>query len=577
MSVKLFVTDLDGTLLPSGKDVPRENIEAVQKAVRAGVIVTIATGRMYRAALPVAEALGVDVPIITYNGALIKSTKGKVYHTSYLKPEVIEQVVGFCQEQGWYLQSYSRDELWVPVHDEHAQRYEQEQKVEGHVVGWDGLREHTQEVCKLLTISEDGQETERRLAILNERFGADIVAMQSNARYGEIVNHGVSKAEGLRRLAERLGIAVADTMAIGDSYNDLPMLKAAGHSVAMAMPCRRSRRSATMRRAAAKNSASPRPSMIWYSEVGQMSEMVKTEQAKEEGFRLVIVTGMSGGGKTQASRYLEDLGYFCVDNLPPVFIPKFVELCKHSGGHVRKVVLVVDTRSREFFDTFVHTLNDMDKDDVPYEMLFMDASDPAIIRRYKETRRRHPMAPTSRISEGIAKERERLAPVRAKATYIIDTSELRKVDLRDKIHRLFGTSGGEQMSINVLSFGFKFGMPLDADMVFDVRFLPNPFYIESMRHKSGAVPEVAEYIAKWPVTKEFTRLLDEMIDFLVPQYIKEGKSQFVIAVGCTGGMHRSVYIAKHIFDRLTAQGYSTRLEHRDLMKNDVREHVREEC
>ena len=251
-----------------------------------------------------------------------------------------------------------------------------------------------------------------------------------------------------------------------------------------------------------------------------MSEMIKQEQAKtkEDAFRLVIVTGMSGGGKTQASRYLEDLGYFCVDNLPPVFIPKFVELCKHSGGHVRKVVLVVDTRSREFFDTFVHTLNDMDKDDVPYEMLFMDASDPAIIRRYKETRRRHPMAPSSRISEGIAKERERLAPVRAKATYIIDTSELRKVDLRDKIHRLFGTSGGEQMSINVLSFGFKFGMPLDADMVFDVRFLPNPFYIESMRHKSGAVPEVAEYIAKWPVTKEFTRLLDEMLDFLVPQY-----------------------------------------------------------
>ena len=241
MSVKLFVTDLDGTLLPSGKDVPRENIEAVQKAVRAGVIVTIATGRMYRAALPVAdvpyipmaEALGVDVPIITYNGALIKSAQGKVYHTSYLKPEVIGKVVDFCQEQGWYLQSYSRDDLWVPVHDAYAQGYENAQKVTAHVVGWDGLREHTQEVCKLLTISEDGQETERRLAILNERFGADIVAMQSNARYGEIVNHGVSKAEGLRRLAERLDIAVADTMAIGDSYNDLPMLKAAGHSVAM--------------------------------------------------------------------------------------------------------------------------------------------------------------------------------------------------------------------------------------------------------------------------------------------------------------------------------------------------------
>ena len=300
-------------------------------------------------------------------------------------------------------------------------------------------------------------------------------------------------------------------------------------------------------------------------------------QGEKTAPRLVIVTGMSGGGKTQASRYLEDLGYFCVDNLPPVFIPKFVELCAHAGGHVSKVVLVVDTRSREFFDTFVQVLEDMDRSDTNYEMLFMDASDAAIIRRYKETRRRHPMAPASRITEGIAKERERLAPVRAKATYIIDTSELKKVQLRDKIHRLFGTSEGEQMNINVLSFGFKFGMPLDADMVLDVRFLPNPFYIESMRHKSGAVPEVADYIAKFPVTQEFLEKLDDLLDFLVPQYVKEGKSQFVIAVGCTGGMHRSVFVAKHIFDRLGSRGYPVKLEHRDLMKNDVWEHVREEC
>ncbi len=286
-------------------------------------------------------------------------------------------------------------------------------------------------------------------------------------------------------------------------------------------------------------------------ETGSSPQETGECQAKEEKAapRLVIVTGMSGGGKTQASRYLEDLGYFCVDNLPPVFIPKFVELCAHAGGHVSKVVLVVDTRSREFFDTFVQVLEDMDKSDTNYEMLFMDASDAAIIRRYKETRRRHPMAPASRITEGIAKERERLAPVRAKATYIIDTSELKKVQLRDKIHRLFGTSEGEQMNINVLSFGFKFGMPLDADMVLDVRFLPNPFYIESMRHKSGAVPEVADYIAKFPVTQEFLKKLDDLLDFLVPQYVKEGKSQFVIAVGCTGGMHRSVFVAKHIFDR----------------------------
>lgn len=314
-------------------------------------------------------------------------------------------------------------------------------------------------------------------------------------------------------------------------------------------------------------------------ETGSSPQETGERQAKGEKTapRLVIVTGMSGGGKTQASRYLEDLGYFCVDNLPPVFIPKFVELCAHAGGHVSKVVLVVDTRSREFFDTFVQVLEDMDRSDTNYEMLFMDASDAAIIRRYKETRRRHPMAPASRITEGIAKERARLAPVRAKATYIIDTSELKKVQLRDKIHRLFGTSEGEQMNINVLSFGFKFGMPLDADMVLDVRFLPNPFYIESMRHKSGAVPEVADYIAKFPVTQEFLKKLDDLLDFLVPQYVKEGKSQFVIAVGCTGGMHRSVFVAKHIFDRLGGRGYPVKLEHRDLMKNDVWEHVREEC
>ena len=298
-------------------------------------------------------------------------------------------------------------------------------------------------------------------------------------------------------------------------------------------------------------------------------------EEKENEFKLVIVTGMSGGGKTQACRFLEDLGFFCVDNLPPVFIPKFAELCRHTMGHVRKVVLVVDTRSREFFDTFVHVLDDMDKDQIPYEMLFMDASDPAIIRRYKETRRRHPMAPSSRISEGIAMERERLAPIRSKATYIIDTSSLKKAELKSKIVQIFGRQDSDRMTINVLSFGFKFGMPLDADIVMDVRFLPNPFYIESMRHKSGYVPEVAQYIERWPVTQEFEKRLDDMIDFLVPQYIKEGKSQLVIAVGCTGGMHRSVYIANHIFDLLAARGYQVNVEHRDLMKNDVWEHVRE--
>ena len=299
------------------------------------------------------------------------------------------------------------------------------------------------------------------------------------------------------------------------------------------------------------------------------------EKENDKKFNLIIVTGMSGGGKTQACRFLEDLGYFVVDNLPPIFIQKFAEICTNSGGSVGKVVLVVDTRSREFFDTFIHVLDDMDRTNQPYEMLFMDASDAAIIRRYKETRRRHPMAPNSRISDGIAKERNRLAPIRNRATYIIDTSDLKKVDLKEKILGIYGNRKDKKMDIEVVSFGFKFGMPLDADLVLDVRFLPNPFYIESMKHKSGAVPEVAEYIEKWPVTQEFEAKLDSLIDFLVPQYIKEGKSQLVIATGCTGGMHRSVFVAKHLYDRLSTAGYQVKLEHRDLMKNDVWEHVKE--
>lgn len=285
--------------------------------------------------------------------------------------------------------------------------------------------------------------------------------------------------------------------------------------------------------------------------------------------RIIIVTGMSGSGKTQACRYLEDLGYFCVDNLPPVFIPKFVELCTHAMGHFNKMVFVVDTRSREFFDDLVQVLDDMDKENQDYEMLFMDASDDVIIRRYKETRRRHPMAPATRISDGVFKERTRLESVRAKSTYIIDTSNLSKVELREKIQRLFGNSDGEIMNIAVLSFGFKFGMPLDADMVLDVRFLPNPFYISELRHKSGSVPEVAAYIEDKPVTQEYLKRLDAFIDFLVPQYAREGKSQLVIAIGCTGGMHRSVFVAKHVYDLLAKKSYAVNLEHRDLMKNDV--------
>ena len=232
-------------------------------------------------------------------------------------------------------------------------------------------------------------------------------------------------------------------------------------------------------------------------------------------FRLIIVTGMSGAGKTLACRNLEDLGYFCVDNLPPVLIPKFVDLCSNSTENMQKFVLVVDTRSKDFFDTFNQVLDEIDAQKVNYHLLFMDASDEVIIRRYKETRRRHPMDPNVLVSDAIELERKALDKIKKRANFIIDTSCLKRAELKERLTKMFKTDDTGKMNISILSFGFKFGLPLDADLVFDVRFLPNPFYDEKLRYKSGTVPEVAAYIEKHEVTKEFKKKLDDLVLSLI--------------------------------------------------------------
>ena len=231
--IKLIATDLDGTLLPTGTEISPENIEAAKKAAAAGVTVTIATGRMYRAALPVAKNLGVDVPIITYNGALIRTVSGKTLFSSFLAPELIREVLDFVEEQGWYMQTYSKDCLYYPEHCRQSDRYEAAQMVKGEAVGWQGLKEHTEEVTKLLCVTDSSEETEQRIAALKERFGDRIAIVRSSAYYAEIVNRGVSKGEGLKKLAELLGVTIPETMALGDAENDLSILKEAGLSVAM--------------------------------------------------------------------------------------------------------------------------------------------------------------------------------------------------------------------------------------------------------------------------------------------------------------------------------------------------------
>lgn len=279
--------------------------------------------------------------------------------------------------------------------------------------------------------------------------------------------------------------------------------------------------------------------------------------------RFLIITGMSGAGKTQVVRTLEDLKYFCIDNLPAALIPKFAELCRQTSE--KNVALVVDVRGGQFFDKLLQVLDEIKASGQKYELLFLDADDATIVRRFKETRRRHPLGDSETLLDNLAKERELLEPLLEKATYVINTSELNSSELKNKISELFSTdTERERMGIVVRSFGFKYGLPLDSDLVLDVRFLPNPFYVEELRHQTGNDQPVVDYICRYPQTFEYLKLEAKRFDFLIPQYIKEGKSQLVISVGCTGGQHRSVFVANKLAEYLGTQGYKVEVSHREL-------------
>ncbi|WP_099361568.1 RNase adapter RapZ [Fredinandcohnia onubensis] len=282
--------------------------------------------------------------------------------------------------------------------------------------------------------------------------------------------------------------------------------------------------------------------------------------------QLVIITGMSGAGKTVAIQSFEDLGYFCVDNLPPTLLPKFLELMKESGGKMNKVALVMDLRGREFFDSLFASLDDLSEVSwISPQILFLDAKDTTLVTRYKETRRSHPLAPTGSPLEGIQAEREILDELKGRAQYIYDTSDLKPRELREKILKQFASESKPTFTVNVMSFGFKYGIPIDADLVFDVRFLPNPHYIEAMRPKTGLDDDVSGYVLKWTETQKFIEKVTDLLAFMLPQYKREGKSQLVIGIGCTGGQHRSVTLAEYIANHFKAE-YQTHVSHRDIEK-----------
>lgn len=288
------------------------------------------------------------------------------------------------------------------------------------------------------------------------------------------------------------------------------------------------------------------------------------EDRKEQAL-LVIITGMSGAGKTIAVQSLEDLGFFCVDNLPPVLIPKFAELIQQSNGKIGKVALVMDLRGREFFTALSQSLQDLkDNFTLQFEILFLDATDTVLVQRYKESRRRHPLAPVDAPLEGIVQERKMLEELKGQATQVIDTSSLKPAQLKERIAARFTHVDHSRMSLNVISFGFKYGIPIDADLIFDVRFLPNPHYVEALRPNTGQDPDVYEYVMRWTETQEFLTKLLDMLHFLLPQYRKEGKSQLVIGIGCTGGKHRSVAITEYLGKVFgDSETESVRVSHRD--------------
>lgn len=281
--------------------------------------------------------------------------------------------------------------------------------------------------------------------------------------------------------------------------------------------------------------------------------------------QLVIITGMSGAGKTIAVQSLEDLGFFCVDNLPPVLIPKFAELIDGSSGKIAKVALVIDLRGREFFTALSESLDYIRSHfTIPYEILFLDATDSVLVRRYKESRRRHPLAPEGLPLDGIGMERRLLEELKASATQVIDTSNLKPAQLKEAIISRFTNTQQGQFTVIVTSFGFKYGIPIDADLIYDVRFLPNPHYVDHLRPRTGREPDVYDYVMKWPDTQMFLTKLLDMLQFLIPLYRKEGKSQVVIGIGCTGGKHRSVAIAEYLGRMLgSSETEIVRVSHRD--------------
>ncbi|MGB4302615.1 MAG: RNase adapter RapZ [Syntrophomonadaceae bacterium] len=290
-----------------------------------------------------------------------------------------------------------------------------------------------------------------------------------------------------------------------------------------------------------------------------------------QGIHILIITGLSGAGKSQAVNCLEDMGYYCVDNLPPALLNKFVELSLQSEGKIEKVALVIDVRGGEFFNDLSQALQELQEGHIPFEILFLEASNEVLVRRFKESRRRHPLAEKRSLLEAIQLERDMLEELRGRANVVVDTSTLNPRELKEKLQAQFSQHQDNPFTINLVTFGYKSGIPMDSDLVIDVRFLTNPFYDPVMRTMTGADQPVIDYVLDSPITKSFTRRFLNLLKFLIPHYIKEGKTNLNVAIGCTGGQHRSVVLGDYIGHKLKKLGYNVLVRHRDIAKYKAEE------
>ncbi len=283
--------------------------------------------------------------------------------------------------------------------------------------------------------------------------------------------------------------------------------------------------------------------------------------------RIVIVTGVSGAGKSQVVKTLEDMNFFCVDNLPPMIIPKFLEICKMSEDKIENIAIVMDIRAGKLFENTSSALAAIEDAGYTYEILFLDASNETLIKRYKTTRRRHPLAPNDRIEVGIEREREKLSAIKKRAKYVIDTSNLTPKKLSESLLNIFEYGKiFEELFIGVTSFGFKNGVPNDVDLVFDARFLPNPYHVDELREFTGKDEKIKSYVMGFPETSILLDKIMDYLEFVIPQYIKEGRIQLIVGIGCTGGKHRSVVLAEEITKRLQENGHRAKISHRDIGK-----------